>query len=224
MKISGQGSGSQEGNGSLCGDQGKQRDRGSGLIDGYGSGILAMNVTSSIHCWMARYCCLPVMLFCLLPAPTPAAEDAQTLLTIRKEGQVLGTYTLASLEAAGADVVTVEDDSGKSSDYTGLPIAQLLESVGVALGESVRGERLAEFVMVRGADGYRVLFSLAEIDPIFRERTPLFCYRKNGGPLPGKEGPLRVVVADEKRHARWVRQVTDIEMGSVENPTSARAR
>ena len=62
--------------------------------------------------------------------------------------------------------------------------------------------------------------TLAETDPIFRERTLLLCYRKNGGPLSGKEGPLRLVVADEKRHARWVRQVTAIELGRVEEPGS----
>ena len=181
-----------------------------------------MRVTSNTRCRMAWCWSLAAMLLCLLPALIAAAEDAQTLLTIRKEGRVLGTCSLASLEAARAVAVTVEDDSGQSSDYTGLPIAQLLESVGVALGKSVRGERLAEFVMVRAVDGYRALFSLAEIDPIFRERKVLLCFRKNGGLLPGKEGPLRVIVADEKRHARWVRQVTAIELGTVEDPPPAR--
>ena len=181
-----------------------------------------MSVTLDIRCRLARYWCLAAMLFCVVPALAPAAEDAQTLLTIRQEGSVLGIFSLAALEAAGAIVVKVDDDSGQSSDYTGVPIAKLLESVGVALGKSVRGERLAAFVMVRAADGYRVLFSLAETDPLFRERTLLLCYRKNGGPLPDKEGPLRVVVADEKRHARWVRQVTVIELGSVGDPSPAR--
>ena len=179
-----------------------------------------MSVTLNIRCRMAQDWRLAAMLLCLLPALTPAAEDAHTLLTIGQEGSVLGTFSLATLEAAGAVTVTVEDDSGQSSDYTGVAIAQLLNSVGVSLGKSVRGERLAEFVMVRAMDGYRVLFSLGEIDPIFRERTLLLCYRKNGSPLPGKEGPLRVIVADEKRHARWVRQVTAIELGRVEEPGS----
>jgi DMSO/TMAO reductase YedYZ molybdopterin-dependent catalytic subunit len=76
--------------------------------------------------------------------------------------------------------------------------------------------------MVRAADGYRALFSLAETDPLFRERTLLLCYRKNGEPLPDKEGPLRMVVADEKRHARWVRRVTVIEVGRIEEPSPAR--
>ena len=82
------------------------------------------------------------MLLCLLPVWVPAAKDGQTLLTIRQERSVLGTFSLAVLEAAGAVPVMVEDDSGQSSDYIGVPIAQLLESVGVQLGKSVRGESL----------------------------------------------------------------------------------
>jgi DMSO/TMAO reductase YedYZ molybdopterin-dependent catalytic subunit len=179
-----------------------------------------MSVTLDIRCRMARVCRLAAMLLCLLPALAPAAEDAQTLLTIMQEGSVIGTFSLGALEAAGAVAVTVEDDSGQPSEYTGVPIAKLVESAGIALGKSVRGERLAEFVMIRATDGYRVLFSISEIDPMFRERTLLLCYRKNGAPLPGTEGPLRVVVADEKRHARWVRQVIAIELGRVEAPAS----
>jgi DMSO/TMAO reductase YedYZ molybdopterin-dependent catalytic subunit len=174
--------------------------------------------TNAAAGWRIR---IAVVLLCLLPLMAPAAEDAGTLLVISQKGSVLGTFSLAGVEAAGAVAVTVEDDSGQSSDYTGVPVAKLLESVGVSLGKSVRGERLAEFVMVRAVDSYRVLFSLAEIDPIFRERTPLLCYRKNGSPLPGKEGPLRIVVVDDKRHARWVRQVTAIELGRVDEPSAA---
>jgi hypothetical protein len=175
--------------------------------------------TNAAAGWRIR---IAAMLLCLLPSLACAAEDARTLLTISQKGSVLGKFSLARLEAAGAVAVTVEDDSGQSSDYTGVPVAKLLEWVGVSLGKSVRGERLAEFVLVRAMDGYRVLFSLAEIDPMFRERTLLLCYRKNGRPLPANEGPLRVVVADEKRHARWVRQVTAIELGGVDEPSVAR--
>lgn len=190
------------------------------MIHGHASGVIGVSMTSDIRGRMARYCRIAAMLLCLLPAFAAAAEDIQPLLTITQKGSVLWTFSLASLEAAGAVTVTVEDDSGQSSEYTGVPIAQLLVLVGVPLGKSMRGEHLADFVMVRAADAYRVLFSLAETDPMFRERTLLLCYRKNGGPLPGKEGPLRVVVANEKRHARWVRQVTAIELGRVEEPGS----
>lgn len=192
------------------------------MIHGCVSGVFDTGVTSNIRGRMARNWGLVTMLLCLVPALAPAAEDPMTLLTISQDGVVLGTFSFAALEAAGAVAVTVEDDTGQSSNYSGVPIALLLESAGVALGKSVRGERLAEYVIVRAADGYRALFSLAETDPLFRERTLLLCYRKNGRPLPDKEGPLRLIVADEKRHARWVRQVTTIELGSVGDPSPAR--
>ena len=184
---------------------------------------MATNVRTHDRHGMARYYCIILaVLLGLLPSFGVNAENTEALLTIKQQELVLGTFSLTELEKLRAVAVTLEDDSGQSSDYIGVPLAQLLQSVGVPLGESVRGVRLAEFVVVRAADGYRALFSLAEIDPIFRERTLLLCYGKNGGPLPAKEGPLRVVVADEKRHARWVRQVTAIELGRVDEPSTPR--
>jgi DMSO/TMAO reductase YedYZ molybdopterin-dependent catalytic subunit len=155
------------------------------------------------------------LLIVLLPAVT-VAEDPPPLLTVTQRGTILGTFSLAALEATGAEEVTVADDSDRSAAYTGVPMSKLLESVGITLGASVKGKRLAEFVMVRAADGYRALFSLAEIDPVFREHALLLCYRKNGNALPDGEGPLRLVVADEKRHARWVRQVTAIDLDTAQ--------
>ena len=104
-----------------------------------------------------------------------------------------------------------------------MQLSDLLVAAGVQLGKSIRNERLAEYVLVSAADDYRALFSLAELDPMFRQRPILLCYSKNGGPLPDNEGPLRLVVADEQRHARWVRQVTSIQiLKSVEAAPSIR--
>ena len=99
--------------------------------------------------------------------------------------------------------------------YTGISLAGLLGTAGVEFGKSIRGERLTEYVVVTAGDGYRVLFSLAEIDSMFREKVILLCYAKDGSPLPEQEGPLRLVIPDENRRARWVRWVTKIEYGRL---------
>lgn len=39
--------------------------------------------------------------------------------------------------------------------------------------------------------------------------------RKDGKPLSTEEGPLRLVVPDEKRRARWIRQVTGVRLGRL---------
>jgi hypothetical protein len=36
-----------------------------------------------------------------------------------------------------------------------------------------------------------------------------------GVALPGKLGPYRIIVPDERRHARWVRSVTEIDVVPV---------
>ena len=47
-----------------------------------------------------------------------------------------------------------------------------------------------------------------DLDPDFTDRVILLADRRDGHPLSSKEGPFRIVVPGEKRHARWVREVT----------------
>lgn len=152
--------------------------------------------------------------FLLLPlsAAIPAGPDAP-VLTIIRHGAPPITRTLAALKSMPAMSVQVQDDSGAAAEYTGVSLQVLLAASDVEFGKAIRGSRLTQYVVVSAADGYRALFSIAEVDPAFRQRSILLCYAKNGSSLPEKEGPLRLVVADEIRHARWVRQVTTIEVG-----------
>jgi hypothetical protein len=66
---------------------------------------------------------------------------------------------------------------------------------------------MALYLLVEAADGYRVVFAFPELDPAFTERVVLLADQRDGQPLATAEGPLRLVVPDEKRQARGVRQV-----------------
>ncbi|MGA3210445.1 MAG: hypothetical protein ABSD20_04005, partial [Terriglobales bacterium] len=77
------------------------------------------------------------------------------------------------------------------------------------------GRRLASCLLVEAADGYRVVFALPELDPAFTEKQVVLAFLKDGKPLDDKEGPYRVVVPDEKRMARSVRQVTTLKIVDV---------
>ena len=65
---------------------------------------------------------------------------------------------------------------------------------------------------IEATDGYRVLFSLAELDPGFTDRVVILADRVSGQPLPASEGPYRLIVPGEKRPARWAGQVTRITL------------
>ena len=52
--------------------------------------------------------------------------------------------------------------------------------------------RWRRYLVVEAADGYRAVFALPELDPAFSDRVILLADRRDGKPLDGKEGPLRV--------------------------------
>jgi hypothetical protein len=83
-------------------------------------------------------------------------------------------------------------------------------------GEGLRGKSLALFLIVDATDSYRAVFALPELDHAFTERVVLLADRRDGKALSAAEGPLRIVVPDEKRQARWVRQVTALNVRRAE--------
>ena len=86
---------------------------------------------------------------------------------------------------------------------------------GIGLGDKLHGARLTEVMLVEAADGYKVAFAVAEVDPAFATREIILADRRDGKPLDAKEGPLRIVAPGDKRAARWVRQVTTLRITAV---------
>ena len=101
---------------------------------------------------------------------------------------------------------------GNAVDCSGPNLIDVLAQAGVASGEALRGKNLALYARVSAADGYRAVFALAELDPGFRDNVPILTHLCNRKTLDTKDGPLRIIVPGEKRPARWVRQVTAIDV------------
>jgi len=80
----------------------------------------------------------------------------------------------------------------------------------------LKGKRLSSCLLVEAADGYRVVIALPELDPAFTNKQTLLVFLRDGKPLGEKEGPYRILIPDEKRMARWVRQVTTLKIVEVQ--------
>jgi Oxidoreductase molybdopterin binding domain len=112
----------------------------------------------------------------------------------------------------------VQATAGTPSDpitYEGVTLKSALEKAGVSFGESLKGKRLGFCLMVQAADGYRVVIALPELDPAFTDKRILLVFLRNGKLLDEKEGPYRVVIPDEKKMARWTKQVTLLKIVDV---------
>lgn len=106
--------------------------------------------------------------------------------------------------------------SGTSSTFEGVALHRVLEKAGVEFGQTLKGKRMASCLLAEGADGYRVVIALPELDPAFTDKQIVLAFLKDGKPLDDKEGPYRIVIPDEKRMARWVKQLTTLRLVDVQ--------
>ena len=153
-----------------------------------------------------------VLALLLVLSAVPMQGWAQTALTI--SGDVTKPVTLQEAEIKNMPhtEVTAKDHDGKEHRYAGVALFELLKQAGTTLGGELRGKNLRKFVVIKAADGYEVVFALPELDPEFATRTILLADTVDGFPLVPGVGPYRVVVPEEKKPARWVRNVTSIEV------------
>jgi hypothetical protein len=136
-------------------------------------------------------------------------------LTVQTESGKQTVLTRADIEALPHVKVTA-GASGATATFEGITLKAVLERAGVGFGETLRGKRMASCLLVKAADGYRVVIALPEIDPAFTDKQVVLAFSKDGRLLDDKEGPYRIVMPDEKRMARWVRQVTTLKIVDVQ--------
>lgn len=132
--------------------------------------------------------------------------------SIKVSGEVTKPLQLQAADLAKMKRVTVsmKDRDGNEHAYTGVAVADILEMAGVTMGRQLRGENLTKYMLVKCADGYEVLFSLAELDADFTDRTVIIADQSEGKPLPPGKGPFRLVAPGEKKPARCSFQVTEL--------------
>ena len=112
----------------------------------------------------------------------------------------------APLPAASATLTA----HGTSHRCTGVWLRDLVAAAGLPVAEAVKGPALVMQVVAVAADGYRVGFSLGEIDAKLGNAPILVADACDGKPLPAAEGPVRLVVEGEARAARSVRQLVGL--------------
>jgi DMSO/TMAO reductase YedYZ molybdopterin-dependent catalytic subunit len=60
-------------------------------------------------------------------------------------------------------IQVMNEHEKKQETYEGVPLADLLKQAGAPQGEQIRGALMTTYVIAEGSDGYRALFSLAEL-------------------------------------------------------------
>ena len=158
---------------------------------------------------------IPNILF-ILAASTAGVALAQTM-PVTAELRIGGAVstplvlTVADLKNMPRKKLTVVNPHNKKTEtYEGVLLEDLLRKAAVTQGENLRGAAMATYVLAEAIDGYRVVFSLAELDSGILESEVIVADTMDGAALGAKEGPFKLVAPHEKRPARWVRMLKSI--------------
>jgi hypothetical protein len=144
-----------------------------------------------------------------------AQTGASSVLRVRANDHET-VLTAADIGALPRRQVRVADEnSSDSSTVVGPTLWEVLQKAGVPSPEASGRQRAATYVRLTGSDGQTAMFALVELDPGFSRRTVVVADRRNGRALDASEGPWRVFVPDDLRHARWVRGVIRIDVGTL---------
>ncbi len=150
----------------------------------------------------------------LFASPVLKAQTAEKKGMIKVSGEVITPLELkeSDLQQYPQTTVVRKDRDVKDHSYSGVLLSAILQKAGVTLGKDLRGENLTKYVLVDASDGYQVTFALAELDKEFTDRTIILADKVDGALLAPADGPFRIIVQDEKKPARCIKQVTSIKV------------
>lgn len=143
--------------------------------------------------------------FALALIAAPVAASAAEL-TIQPPGGAAKVLTPADLAGLPRESVKLG-----AKTYEGPILAYVLRAGGMPVGAKLHGDPLRAYAVVSGKDGFKAVYSLAELDRDYHAGTVILADRVDGAPLDDKAAPWRLVLSEDKKAWRSVYGVTKIE-------------
>ena len=140
-----------------------------------------------------------------------ALAQSPAVLTVTGDLPTPLKLTMADLAAMPRQTVKVPNPRGGDFTYEGVSLQDVLKKAGAPSESSLRGAALASYVLAKASDGYQVAFTLGEIDPSFGNTAILVADHRDGAPLSGNQGVLRLIVPKDHEGARSVRMLETLE-------------
>lgn len=148
--------------------------------------------------------------------PAPAASETSSLVLSAPSREPV-RLSATELKALPHISVTFHNSHTSADEtYSGVRLADLLARLGTPMGDALRGKALANYVVATGSDGYKSVLAVGEIDPSFHPGDVIVADAVDGKPLDPHNGPFKLVVTEDKRPARSVRNVISIELRSAQ--------
>lgn len=136
-------------------------------------------------------------------------------LIVTYDGRTI-TLTAAELLALPQQTVTVTNGhTGKSEQYSGPLVADVLARAGLQATGETHQRILHSTIVATGADGYFVLYAAAEVEPSFATGKVIVALMKDG--LPDEAGgTIQLVNTTDAKPARWVHGLAQLSVMTLD--------
>jgi hypothetical protein len=125
-------------------------------------------------------------------------------------GSKSADWTPAALAGLPHKTVTVYNNHTKANvTYAGVPLMDLLVRLGVP--DNPHGKDLGLYLVAVGSDGYKAVYSAAEVNPDVNDATVIVADTEDGKVLQ-TAGPLELIAAGDKLPTRWVRNLVAVRV------------
>ncbi|CAD6873446.1 molybdopterin-binding oxidoreductase [Methylomonas fluvii] len=104
--------------------------------------------------------------------------------------------------------------------YTGVSLSAFLGSYLKTDPTVPKNDILRDYVVATGTDGYKAVFSLAEMNASFGNHNDIIAYKLNGANLTGS-GFARIVAPDDVKAGRWVSNLASLQVGHIDYTPAA---
>ncbi len=152
------------------------------------------------------------------PVPRQPIPTDDNVLSVRGVADKPVTLGMKDLDKLMQHSLKVREQGGTEHTYAGLLLSDVLKRAGMDFGADLHGRALTKYLLVEALDKYRTVFALPEFDPAFTDRVILVATVCDGKLLTPEQGPLRLIVPDDKRQARWMRQVRTMTLVDAVTP------
>ena len=157
---------------------------------------------------------------------TVQAGPVSTQLFLSGGVQNPGTYDLSALQSLPPTTQTVSFTSGsgpQTHTFTGTRLWGLIESAGIMIDPTIKGDINRKYVTATATDGYRAVFALGELNPDFGNQPSLVAYAEEiaGTVQPlGVDGFARTTVPGDGKGGRYVSNLVSLDLrGSASQQT-----
>jgi hypothetical protein len=143
------------------------------------------------------------------------AKARSISLTVTVSGKTQ-TFSPADLAALPHETVSVMNAHLKKTEsYSGVPLAAILDTMGLPFVKANEHTLLHSYWMAEGTDGYQVVVSAYEALSAVHMDSVLVADSSDGKPLEA-DGALKLVISGDKRPQRWVQNLKSLTLKTIE--------